>query len=131
MTASIPSLTPRTRVRRAAHAAPELVVREVVRPVPGPPAVRPRVPTLLLAGVSHADAGALSAGLGRHPQVCLPASRRIDHFTPLRYGVDVTAPLEDYDRHFADWRGEGHLLGRLPRCFERGPRPVAPGAPPM
>jgi hypothetical protein len=95
------------------------MVREVVRPAP--PAVRHRVPTLLLAGVSHADAGALSSGLARHPQVCLPATRRIDHFTPLRYGLDVAAPLEDYDRHFADWRGERYRLETSPVYFDGGP----------
>ncbi len=117
MTAS--SLSPRARVRRAAHTSRELMVREVVRPAP--PAVRHRVPTLLLAGVSHADAGALSSGLARHPQVCLPATRRIDHFTPLRYGLDVAAPLEDYDRHFADWRGERYRLETSPVYFDGGP----------
>ncbi len=119
MTAS--SLSPRARVRRAAHTSRELMVREVVRPAPAPPAVRHRVPTLLLAGVSHADAGALSSGLARHPQVCLPATRRIDHFTPLRYGLDVAAPLEDYDRHFADWRGERYRLETSPVYFDGGP----------
>ena len=123
MTAS--SLSPRARVRRTSHPSPELLVREVVRPAPARPAVRHRVPTLLLAGVSHADAGALSAGLGRHPQVCLPATRRIDHFTPLRYGLDVAAPLEDYDRHFADWRGETYRLETSPVYFDGGPRLVA------
>jgi hypothetical protein len=125
MTAS--SLSPRARVRRAPHTSHELVVREVVRPVaaPAPPAPRHRVPTLLLAGVSHADAGALSAGLGRHPQVCLPAARRIDHFTPLRYGLDAQAPLEDYDRHFAGWDGERYRLETSPVYFDGGPRLVA------
>jgi hypothetical protein len=101
-------------------------VRDTVRLVHAPePVVRHRVPSLLLAGVSHADAGVLSDDLGRHPQVCLPATRRIDHFTPLRYGLAVDAPLADYDTHFADWRGERYRLETSPVYFDGGPRLVA------
>src|SRR4051795_8062231 len=127
MTASIPSVSPRARVRRAPASSHDLVVREVreFREVlPARPVVRYRVPTLLLPGVSHADAAALSAGLGRHPQVCLPATRRIDHFTPLRYGLAVEAPLQDYDAHFSSWRGERYRLETSPVYFDGGPRLV-------
>lgn len=134
MTASIPSASPRARLRRPPARSHDLVVRQVVRDgglqlvptaPPAPPAVQYRVPTLLLAGVSHADAGAVSAGLGRHPQVCRPAIRRIDHFTPLRYGLDPQAPLEDYDTHFSGWRGERYRLETSPVYFDGGPRLVA------
>ena len=118
MTASIPS---RARVRRAPAASHDLVVREVR---PARPVLRHRVPTLLLAGVSHADAGALTADLDRHPQVCLPATRRTDHFTPLRYGLAVDAPLEDYNGHFAAWQGERYRLETSPVYFDGGPRLV-------
>src|SRR3954451_15975165 len=127
MTASIPSLSPRARVRRAPASSQDLVFREVreFREVlPARPVVRYRVPTLLLPGVSHADAAALSAGLGRHPQVCLPATRRIDHFTPLRYGLAVDASLQDYDAHFSGWRGERYRLETSPVYFDGGPRLV-------
>jgi hypothetical protein len=128
MTASIPSLSPRARVRRAPATSHDLVVREgareVVRHLPPRPAIRSRVPTLLLPGVSHADAPALSAGLGRHPQVCLPGTRRIDHFTPLRYGHGVEAPLQDYDAHFSGWRGQRYRLETSPVYFDGGPRLV-------
>jgi hypothetical protein len=125
MTASIPSLSPRARVRRAPTTSHDLVVREVVREDLPPQPDPARVPTLLLPGVSHADATALSLGLGRHPQVCLPATRRIDHFTPLRYGVPVEAPLEDYDAHFSGWQGERYRLETSPVYFDGGPRLVA------
>ena len=126
MTASIPSLSPRARVRRAPATSHDLVVREVVGQVlPLRPVVRSRVPTLLLPGVSHADAAAFSAGLGRHPQVCLPATRRIDHFTPLRYGLAVEAALQDYDGHFSAWQGERYRLETSPVYFDGGPRLVA------
>jgi len=129
MTASIPSLSPRSRVRRAPTSSHDLVVhgvaREVRQVLPPRPVIRYRVPTLLLPGVSHADATALGAGLGRHPQVCLPATRRIDHFTPLRYGLDVDASLQDYDSHFSGWRGERYRLETSPVYFDGGPRLVA------
>jgi hypothetical protein len=125
MTASIPSLNPRARVRRAPTTSHDLVVREVLQVPSSPPVDRSRVPTLLLPGVSHADATALSVGLGRHPQVCLPATRRVDHFTPLRYGLAVEAPLQDYDAHFSGWRGERYRLETSPVYFDGGPRLVA------
>ncbi len=121
MTAPMPSLPARARVRRAPSTSHDLVVREVR---PARPVLRHRVPTLLLAGVSHADAGALTAALDRHQQVCLPATRRIDHFTPLRYGLAVDAPLEDYDDHFSAWRGQRYRLETSPVYFDGGPRLV-------
>jgi hypothetical protein len=121
MTASIPSVSSRAPGRHTKPDAPDLVVRRVRRPAP--PAHR--VPNLLLAGVSHADASGLTAALDRHPEVCLPSTRRIDHFTPLRYGQRVEAPLEDYDRHFARWDGERYRLETSPVYFDGGPELVA------
>jgi hypothetical protein len=121
MTASIPSLSSRAQARRAKTAAPDLVVRRVRMPAPP----THRVPNLLLAGVSHADASGLTVALGRHPQVGLPSARRIDHFTPLRYGQRVEAPLEDYDRHFARWEGERYRLETSPVYFDGGQALVA------
>jgi hypothetical protein len=121
MTASTPSLSSRAHARRTKPSAPDLVVGRVETPTP----VRHRVPNLLLAGVSHADASRLTAGLGRHPQVCLPSTRRIDHFTPLRYGLRVDAPLEDYDRHFARWDGQRYRLESSPVYFDGGSALVA------
>ncbi|HVN13704.1 MAG TPA: hypothetical protein VMT69_16560 [Kineosporiaceae bacterium] len=113
---------PSTRALRRRPARADLLVHHV-RPQPVP-AVH-RLPNLLLAGVSHADASGLTAGLGRHPQVCLPSTRRIDHFTPLRYGRRVDAPLEDYDLHFARWAGERYRLETSPVYFDGGATLVA------
>jgi hypothetical protein len=117
MTAPTPSLSTRARAHRRLTPDADLAVRWV-----RPEATRAvqRVPNLLLAGVSHADASALTAGLARHPQVCLPATRRIDHFTPLRYGLRLEAPLEDYDRHFARWDGQRYRLESSPVYFDGG-----------
>jgi hypothetical protein len=124
MTAPTPSLPPRLHARPRVTPA-DLVVRRVEPPRPAVPRL---VPNLLLAGVSHALASTLTDGLGRHPQVCLPSTRRIDHFTPLRYGLEVDAPLEDYDRHFARWDGERYRLETSPVYFDGGPELVAAAA---
>jgi hypothetical protein len=121
MTASTPWVSARMHTSRTRTPTPDLVVRHVQAPTP----ITYRVPNLLLAGVSHADAPRLAAALGRHPQVCLPSVRRIDHFTPLRYGLSVEAPLEDYDRHFARWNGERYRLESSPVYFDGGPALVA------
>lgn len=118
-TSSPSARSSRARSRRAVVAPPDLVVRHV-RPVPPAPPPTHLVPTLLLAGVSHADASGLTAALDRHPQVCLPVARRIDHFTPLRYGLAADAPLADYDRHFARWAGERYRLETSPVYFDGG-----------
>jgi hypothetical protein len=114
---------------------PELVVQRLAprtAVAPERTAVRHLVPTLLLAGVSHADASGLTASLDRHPEVCLPSARRIDHFTPLRYGLPVDAPLADYDHHFGGWAGERYRLETSPVYFDGGVglvREVAAGLP--
>jgi hypothetical protein len=87
---------------------------------PPRPELTARTANLLLAGVSHSLAGTLADGLRRHPQVCLPSTRRIDRFTPLRYGLEVEAPLEDYDRHFAGWNGERYRFESSPVYFDGG-----------
>ncbi|HYJ74070.1 MAG TPA: hypothetical protein VEV65_00645 [Kineosporiaceae bacterium] len=122
MTASLPSLSSRAHARRPRRTPAEVVVRRVDPPAPSVPT---RAANLLLAGVSHSLAGTLASGLGRHPQVCLPSPRRIDRFTPLRYGLDVEAPLEDYDRHFAGWDGERYRLESSPVYFDGGHALVA------
>lgn len=82
------------------------------------------LPNLLLAGVTHAGAVALSQALAAHPQVVRAAPRRVDHFTPLRYGKPVDAPLEDYDDHFDHARGERYRLETSPVYFDGGARLV-------
>src|SRR3954453_8097278 len=122
MTASSPSLSSRAHARRPRRTPAEIAVLRVEPPEPEAPA---RAANLLLAGVSHSLAGTLADGLGRHPQICLSSSRRIDHFTPLRYGLGVEAPLEDYDRHFVGWNGERYRLENSPVYFDGGKDLVA------
>lgn len=88
------------------------------------PRARSLGPDLLIAGVTHAGATRLAAGLGRHPEVRLPVSRRIDHFAPLRFGRDPEPDLLDYADHFATWEGERYRLESSPVYFDGGPRLV-------
>jgi hypothetical protein len=122
MTASSPSLSSRTHPGRPRRTRAEIAVLRVDPPESQAPA---RAPNLLLAGVSHSLAGTLADWLGRHPQICPSSSRRIDHFTPLRYGLGVEAPLEDYDRHFVGWNGERFRLENSPVYFDGGEALVA------
>jgi len=78
------------------------------------------LPNLLLAGVTHAGAAALSQVLAGHPEIVQAAPQRVDHFTPLRYGKPVDAPLEDYDDHFEHARGERYRLETSPVYFDGG-----------
>jgi hypothetical protein len=94
------------------------------RGVDDPARTRRRLPNLLLAGVTHAGAAGLARDLAEHPQVHLPAGRRIDHFTPLRYGRTVDRPLEDYAEHFSGWRGQRYRLDCSPVSFDGGRRLV-------
>jgi hypothetical protein len=78
------------------------------------------VPNLLIAGATHAGAATLAADLGRHSDVCLPAVKRIDHFTPLRFGQEIGGVVEDYDNHFAGWSGQRYRLETSPVYFDGG-----------
>src|SRR4051794_41881865 len=114
MTAPLPSLSSRPHARRPRRPPAEIAVLRVEPPEAQAPA---RAANLLLAGVSHSLAGTLADGLGRHPGICLSSSRRIDHFTPLRYGLGVEAPLEEYDRHFTGGGGRRFRLPKYPPVF--------------
>jgi hypothetical protein len=78
------------------------------------------LPNVVIPGVSHAGVVQLAADLGRHREVCLPGVKRIGHFTPLRYGRPLEAPLEEYDRHFARWSGQRYRLEPGPDYFDGG-----------
>jgi hypothetical protein len=89
------------------------------------PSLAVPLPNLLFAGVTHARVPALAQALALHPQVCLPAVRRVDHFAPLRYGRSLRAPLEDYRDHFANWTGQRYRLESSPVYFDGGRRLVS------
>jgi len=115
------------QVRRAAEA--ELTVSTVRRIPParqqagrpsGPVRDLALLPNLLLPGVSHAGAAMLTADLGRHPQLCLPDSRRPGLFAELRYGRPVDVRPHDYDRHFARWAGQRYRMETSPDYLDGG-----------
>jgi hypothetical protein len=116
MSATIP---PRTRASVPAVRRPstELAVRRVPS---APPPDLALLPNVLLPGVSHAGAAMLTADLGRHPDLCLPAGPMAGHFHPLRYGRPVEVHPHDYDRHFATWAGQCYRVETSPEYFDGG-----------
>src|SRR5450631_655100 len=80
----------------------------------------PLVPNVIIPGVTHSGAAMLAADLGRHPQVCLPTVKRIDHFTPIRFGREIDADLADYDTHFASWAGQRYRVETSPVYLDGG-----------
>lgn len=88
--------------------------------LPPETAQRHLVPNLLVAGVTHSGAAGLADALGRHPEIKLPAPRRIDHYTVMRYGRRLEASLADYDRYFATWGGQRYRLESSPVYFDGG-----------
>jgi hypothetical protein len=83
------------------------------------------VPNLMISGVTHAGASMLTADLGRHPQICLPATKRIDHFTPIRFGRELDAALTDYELYFASWAGQRYRIETSPVYLDGGPQMVS------
>ena len=83
------------------------------------------VPNVMIPGVTHAGASMVAADLGRHPQILLPVTKRIDHFTPIRFGREVDAGLADYDLPFAAWSGQRYRIETSPVYLDGGPRMVS------
>lgn len=113
-----PTRTPRLR-------SPEIgaglaVSRSVPRPSPAPAPAARLVPNVVIPGVTHAGASMLAADLGRHPEVCLPNTKRIDFFGPLRFGRPIGTDLADYDGHFAGWGGQRYRVETSPVYFDGG-----------
>jgi hypothetical protein len=69
---------------------------------------------VIIPGVTHAGAARLAADLGRHPQVCLPKTKRVDHFAPIRFGREIDADLADYNTHFSSWSGQRYRVETSP-----------------
>jgi hypothetical protein len=113
-----PTRTPRSpRLRTESGAVDGLAVS-----LPSPRALpnAPLVPNVLIPGVTHAGAAMLAADLGRHPEICLPTVKQIDHYTSMRYGRDAHGDLSDYDRHFANWKGQRYRIETSPVYFDGG-----------
>jgi hypothetical protein len=116
MSATLPSRT-RASVPAVRRPPTELAVRQVPS---GPAPDLALLPNVIVPGVSHAGAAMLTADLGRHPGVCLPAGPMAGHFHPLRYGRPVEVHPHDYDRHFATWSGQRYRVETSPEYFDGG-----------
>jgi hypothetical protein len=71
--------------------------------------------------VTHAGARTLAQHLARHPEVVLASRKRIDRYTPMRFGRGVESGLDVYDTVFSSWRGQRCRVEVSPVYFDGGP----------
>lgn len=119
----MPATTPPTRNPRLRSDPTVVGGLRVTLPAPRALPDTSLLPNVIIPGVTHSGASMLSADLGRHPEICLPTVKQIDHFTSMRYGREVQSDLSDYDRHFANWKGQRYRIETSPVYFDGG-RPL-------
>lgn len=79
----------------------------------------PRLPNLLVIGVSKAGTTSLFDYLGRHPDISQADHKELRYFTPLTYGDDL-APAASYAAHFTG--SEPYAMEATPGYFNGGGR---------
>ncbi|GGF48342.1 hypothetical protein GCM10011519_22930 [Marmoricola endophyticus] len=80
----------------------------------------PRLPDLVIAGVTKAGTTSLFHYLAQHPDVGVPDVKEVDHYAPLVEGREPPS-LEAYAAHFAGSGDRRVLLEASPRYFIGGP----------
>lgn len=85
----------------------------------------PRLPNLIVAGVSRAGTTSLFHYLRQHSEVSASDVKELRYFTPLRYGAEL-APAETYADHFRWCAGTRYWMEATPGYFYGG-RPLARG----
>lgn len=92
----------------------------------------PRLPNLVIVGVSKAGTTSLFNYLSSHPDVCGSDVKELRYFSPLRYG-EAPGPLEDYAAHFRGCSMQRYAVEATPgyfyggRALARGLRETCPG----
>lgn len=81
------------------------------------------LPNLVIAGVAKGGTTSLFRYLAQHPDICAASVKEIDHFTPLRNGLQPP-PLAEYSRYFSHCRREAYRMEASPTYFYSGPRLV-------
>lgn len=81
----------------------------------------PRLPNLVIAGVSKAGTTSLFHYLGQHPDIGTSDVKELRYFTPLRYG-EQPEPIETYAAHFKACETERYALEATPGYFYGGER---------
>ncbi len=89
------------------------------------PETAPRLPNLVIAGVSKAGTTSLFHYLGKHPDIGTSDVKELRYFTPLRYGRALE-PIESYTSHFQGCERDRYALEATPGYFYGG-KPLARG----
>jgi hypothetical protein len=79
----------------------------------------PRLPNLLIIGVSKAGTTSLFDYLQQHPEICASDVKELYYFAPLRHGGALEPP-ETYAAHFRHCRGQRYALEGTPGYFYGG-----------
>lgn len=85
----------------------------------------PRLPNLVIIGVSKAGTTSLFNYLGQHPDIGTSDVKELRYFTPLRYGKALE-PIETYAAHFSACAHDKIAVEATPGYFYGG-RPLARG----
>lgn len=109
--------------RALAHRVENNVAAIVSSAADLPPAVRGRLPNLIIAGVPKGGTTSLFRYLAQHPDICASRNKELRYFDAVRYGEPVP-PLSSYARHFTHWTGERYRMEGTPGYFSGG-APVA------
>ena len=81
----------------------------------------PRLPNLVIAGVSKAGTTSLFHYLGQHPDIGTSDVKELRYFTPLRYGEEP-GPIESYAAHFKGCEKDRYAVEATPGYFYGGER---------
>jgi hypothetical protein len=79
----------------------------------------PRLPNLIIVGVSKAGTTSLFNYLTSHPDVCGSDIKELRYFSPLRYG-EAPGPLGDYAAHFRGCSTQRYAVEATPGYFYGG-----------
>lgn len=79
----------------------------------------PRLPNLVIVGVSKAGTTSLFSYLGQHPEICASDVKEPRYFTPLRYGEELE-PADTYSPHFRHCNGRAYAMEATAGYFYGG-----------
>jgi Sulfotransferase domain len=79
----------------------------------------PRLPDLVIIGVSKAGTTSLFHYLRQHPEVCPSDVKEVRYLTPLRYGEKLE-PISSYTAHFSGCGQETYAMEATPGYFYGG-----------
>jgi hypothetical protein len=76
----------------------------------------PRLPNLVVVGVSKAGTSSLFNYLSQHPDICASDVKEVRYLTPLRRG-EALAPIDEYAAHFSACADQTYAMEATPGYF--------------